>query len=201
LGQSQPAEDARDVLLHRTDGEHERFGDRRVRPPLRHQPEHLQLSRRQALERPPRPATREQLRDDLGVEGGAAPGDAAHRVDEVVDVDDPVLEQIADAAAALGEQLGRVRVLDVLRDDEDRHLRNALAQLERGAQSLVAECRREPDVDDRDVGPLAPRGVDQCVAVGDRVDDVEAVVAQESAQPVAQEREVFGDQDAHGSSA
>ena len=38
-------------------------------------------------------------------------------------------------------------------------------------------------------------------AVGDRIDDLEPVVAEQARQPVAQQREILGDQDAHGSSA
>ena len=75
------------------------------------------------------------------------------------------------------------------------------AQLERGAQALVAERRRQPDVDDRDVGALAQHGVDERVAVVDGGDDLEAVVAQQPRQPVAQQREVLGDHDPHGSTA
>ena len=143
----------------------------------------------------------EELRDDFRVECGAPFRHAANGVDEVLDVEDAILQQVADPAAAGGEQLGRVGVLDVLRDDEDRHLRHGSPQLERGAQALVAEARRQADVDDRDVGLLAARRMDQCVAVGDGVDDREAVVAQQPGEPVAEQREVFGDQDSHGSSA
>ena len=39
------------------------------------------------------------------------------------------------------------------------------------------------------------------VAVADRGDDVEAVVAQQPRQAVAQEREIFGDHDPHGITA
>ena len=67
---------------------------------------------------PSTPPAREQLRDDLRIERGAAGRDAPHGVDEVVDVHDPVLQQVADATAAVGEQLRRVGLLDVLRDDQ-----------------------------------------------------------------------------------
>ena len=79
---------------------------------------------------------------------------APNGVDEVGDVHDPVLEQVADAAAAVGEELGRVGQLDVLGDDEDRGGGPALPELESGAHALVAKRRRQPNVDDRDVGLL-----------------------------------------------
>ena len=43
-------EDARDVLLDRADREHERVGDRRVRPALGHQLQHLELARREDVQ-------------------------------------------------------------------------------------------------------------------------------------------------------
>ena len=56
----------------------------------------------------------EQLRDHLGIQGGAAAGDAAQRVEELVHPPDPVLQQVADRADTVGEQLGGVGSLDVL---------------------------------------------------------------------------------------
>src|ERR1051325_8226186 len=46
-------------------------------------------------------------------EGGPAVGDAARRIEEVVDVEHAVLEQVAEAAA-VGDQLDDVARLDVL---------------------------------------------------------------------------------------
>ena len=66
--------------------------------------EHLALARGELVERAV-VAAAEELRDDLGVERGAAGGDALHRVDELAHVGDAVLEQVADAAAAVGQQL------------------------------------------------------------------------------------------------
>ena len=80
-------------------------------------------------------------------------------------------------------------------------LGHALAHGQRGPQPLVAERRRHPDVDDRDVGTLAEHGVHERVAVPDRRDDLDLVVAQEAGQAVAQQREILGDHGAHGSTA
>src|SRR5204863_363346 len=77
--------------------------------------------------------------------------DAAYGVDELLHVGDAVLEQVADAAAPVGQQLGRERALDVLREDEHRQARHLHARLERRADALVGERRRQPDVDDADV--------------------------------------------------
>ena len=127
--------------------------------------------------------------------------DAPDGVDEVGDVHHAVLQQVADTAVAVGEELGRVGLLDVLRDDEDRRLGDPTTCLDSGPDALVAERRREPDVDDGDVRLLRRDHAEQRVAVLDRGDHVEAVVPQQPRQPVAQEREVLGDHDAHGSSA
>jgi hypothetical protein len=69
----------------------------------------------------------EQLPDDLRVHHGAAPGDPFDRVQELVQRGHPVLEQVADRAVAVGEQLGGVGALDVLGQDQDRRPRLALA--------------------------------------------------------------------------
>ncbi len=172
-------EDARDVLLDRADGEHELLGDAGVRAALGHQPEHLELARRQPLERAACASPREELRDDLGIERRAAVRDAPDGVDEVGDVHHAVLQQVADAAVAVGEQLGRVGLLDVLRDDEDRRLGDAAPGLDGGPDALVAERRRQPDVDDRDVRLLRRDHAEERVAVLDRGDHVEAVVAEQ----------------------
>ena len=59
--------------------------------------------------------------------------------DERADVGDAVLEQVADAALRAGEELGRVGLLDVLAEDDDRPARGCSgAERERGAQALVA---------------------------------------------------------------
>ena len=80
-------------------------------------------------------------------------------------------------------------MLDVLRDDEHPGLGRALAQRQGGAHALVAERRRQPDVDDGDVRPFEQHGGDEGVTVGDGADDVEAVVAEEPGEAVAEERE------------
>ena len=96
---------AGDVLLDRADGEHERLRNAGIRATLRHQGQHLELPRRQI---PEWAAPRHQLRDHLRVECGAAGRDAADGVDERVDVHDPMLEQVANAAVAAPlEELAR----------------------------------------------------------------------------------------------
>ena len=98
-----------------------------------------------------------ELGDDLGIERRAAASDPPQRVHELADVADAVLEQVADAAGPVGEQLRRVLPLDVLAEHEDRRARHAPAGLDRRPQALVALGRRHPHVDDRHVGPVRRR--------------------------------------------
>ena len=101
-------EDARHVLLDRALGDDEPLADRLVRAALGHQLEHLALARGELVERVVAAAPADEQRDDLGVERRAALADAPHGGGELVDVGDAVLEQVADALGALGEQLERV---------------------------------------------------------------------------------------------
>jgi hypothetical protein len=55
-----------------------------------------------------------ELGDDLRVQGGAAGRHPVHRVQEVADVLDPVLEQVAERAGGLRQQVGGVALLHVL---------------------------------------------------------------------------------------
>ncbi len=60
---------------------------------------------------------------------------------------------------------------------------------------------RQADVDDGEVGLLRHDLADQRLAVGDGRHDLDPVVAQQTGEAVAQQREVLGDHYAHGSSA
>ena len=82
-------------------GHEHALGDRLVRAALGHQLEHLALARSQLGQRVVAPAAADELRDDRRIERRAALGDAANRGRELVDVGDPVLEQVADALGAL----------------------------------------------------------------------------------------------------
>src|SRR4051794_7500063 len=66
--QPELAEDARDVLLDRPLGDDELTRDRGVRAALGHVPEHLALTRREAVQRVVRAAAAQQRRDDLRIE-------------------------------------------------------------------------------------------------------------------------------------
>ena len=111
------SEDARDVCLDGAFREPEPAGDASVGAALRNQREHLAFPWSESGQMVGRAEWAEQQRDDLWVECGAALRDAGEGVEELVDVEDPVLEQIAEASRA--DQLDRVLRFDVLREKHD----------------------------------------------------------------------------------
>lgn len=121
----------------------------------------------------------------------------ADGVDELLGVGDPVLEQVADGTVPAGEQFVGVEPLDVLGQHEDGQAGSLAAGVQRGLQALVGEGGWQPDVDHRDVGLLVEERAEQRGAVVHR-DDVEAVLPQRTGQSVAEEKEVFGEDNAHG---
>ena len=74
------------------------------------------------------------------------PGDPVERADELVDVHDPALEQVADPLAA-GQQRHRVLDLDVRREDQDGDVGKLVADRPGRVQPLGGVGGRHPDVD------------------------------------------------------
>src|SRR4051812_3893349 len=95
---AQLLEDAPHMGLDGSFGDDERFGDGGVRETLGHEREYLSFARRQFGYRVVESGRREEPAHDLGVECGPTRGDSLQRVEEVLDVQDAVLEQIAEAA-------------------------------------------------------------------------------------------------------
>jgi len=120
------------VLLDRSRAQHERGRDGRVRSALGHPRQHLALPGGQPLQRAVGPGPREQLRHHLRVERRAAVGHPPHGLQELADVHDAVFQQIADTAAAVGQQLGGIGRLHVLRDDQHTGAGHAATRFERG---------------------------------------------------------------------
>ena len=123
----------------------------------------------------------------------AAVGDPVQRLQEVGDVGHPVLEQVADRARPVGQQVVGVRDLDVLRQHQHRRARAGGADRDRGPQALVGVRRRHPYVDDADVGPVGRGGGDERGPVADRGHDVVAVLGEQPDQPLPQQDRVVGD--------
>ena len=99
-GQAEFAEDVPDAFFDGLLGNHQEPGDRGVGAALGHQREHITFPSGERAEPVGAAAGAQKLRDDLRVEGGAPGGDPAQRVDELLDVGDPVLEQVPDTRGA-----------------------------------------------------------------------------------------------------
>ena len=130
--------------------------------------------RGQPLQRVLSTAADQQLADDLGVERRAARRHAAQGLDELADIRDPVLQQVADAAGVPGDQLDGVGLLDVLGQHQHRDLRPLSTQHQGGPDPLVGPGRRHPDIDDAQVGLVLLDRSDERLAVLDSGDDLEA---------------------------
>ena len=157
--------------------------------------EHLELTRRQVDQWVPVAA--HQLAHDERVEHGAARGHGRERAEEVVEVADPVLEQVADAAVAGREQVVGVGDLDVLREHHQPGLRPGTSYVDRGTQPLVGVAGRHPDVDDADVRALLEGGGDERRPVGHRADHLVAGLGEQQLESLAQQQRVVRDHDPH----
>ena len=146
-------------------------------------------------------ASGEQLRDHLRVEHGAAADDVLEGLEERVDVGHPVLEQVAHAAGAVGEQLVGVGHLDVLGQHEHRRPGHLPAGLDGRPQPLVGVRRRHPDVDHGDVRAVLAHRPDERGTVGHRGHDLGAGLLEEPDQALAEQDRVLGQDYPHGRSA
>jgi hypothetical protein len=81
---------------------------------LGHRREDITFARRQRSQRIAGSVANHQLGHDLGIERRPASSNATQGVHELRDVAHPVLQQVADAAGTIGEELGCVLALDVL---------------------------------------------------------------------------------------
>jgi hypothetical protein len=138
-----------------------------VRAALRHEFEDLALARGEPGEGDVAGVRGEQLGDHLGVYGGVAGRDPPHRLDELVGVDHPVLDQISDRPGAVGQQLPGVQLLDVLGQHEHGQARDLAAGRQGRLQPLVGVGHWKPYVDHGHVGSLARQREAQLGSTGD----------------------------------
>ncbi len=95
----------------------EPFGDTRIGEPLGHEGEDVAFALGQQRKFPAAVSGADHGRDYLGIEGRSAVGYPLGRFDELVDLEDAVLEEIAEAWP--GHEVGGVRGLDVLGEQQD----------------------------------------------------------------------------------
>src|SRR4051794_3224388 len=189
---------AGDMALDRALAQHELLADALVRQPLRHELEHLALARCQLREWIVSGPAPDHARHNFRVEGRPAGRDAANRIDEAAHVSNAVLQQVADAVGAVGEQLHRVVVLGVLREDEHTGVRQLCTDHLRRLETVVLVPRRHPDVDDRYVWLVCAHLAQQVFGIACLADHLDVVLGQEPHDALAQQHSVFGDDYAHG---
>ena len=161
-GQVELHQHAADVPLDGSLGQHQAARDADVGEALGHQREYLALALGQHRQ-PVGGVAADERGHDLRIERRAAARDAHGRLDELADVEHPVLEQVAEAA--LRHQPDRARGLDVLGEHEHADVGVGVADPARGADAFVGVRRWHPHVDDGEVGlvladrPAQPVGV------------------------------------------
>ena len=89
-------------------------------------------------------------------------------------------------------------LLDVGGEHQDAGLRMLVADPQRGAQAVVGVGRRHADVDHRDVRLVRPDLADEVVRVPRLAHDVEAMIAEEPGDSLAQQDRVLRDDYSHG---
>src|SRR4051794_40246760 len=199
-GQIELLEDAAHVLFDGVLGDDELFGDALVRASLGHQREHLALTRRELVEWSGSAAT-DESGDDLGVKRRATRGDTPHRVAELLEIMDAVLEEVAHALGAAADQRQGRLLGHVLRQDEHGGAGHSRAYRQRGAQAVIGVCRRHPYVGYNDVGAMRGGLPHEVVGITGLRDNLEAGLAEQADQAGAEQHLVFADYDAHGSCA
>ena len=195
--QLQLGEDRGDVCLDRLGRHEQAVRDGLVRPPFGHQCEHLALTLGELGQAASGLRLVDKARDDARVHDRAAAGDSTDPVGEVLEVDEPVLEQVPDTARALAEEAERERGLDMVREHEDADVAaHPLAYLGSRPQSLVGEVGRHPDVHDRDVGTRLLDDGEELRGVRRLPDDLEARIREQASGPFPDEEGVVTDHDA-----
>jgi hypothetical protein len=168
---------------------------------LGHQREHIAFPDGERGEPVVAAAGAQKLRNDLWIESGAPGGHPAQRFDELLDVSDPVLEQVPDtrgtATGRRAEQVSRVPGLDVLGEHQHPGLGVVAADGDRGAQALVGVAGRHPHVHHCGVWVVLVHRGQQVVGVAYGGDYLVATVGQDLGQARSHYGRVSGDHDPH----
>jgi hypothetical protein len=123
------------------------------------------------------------------------------RVEELRDVCDPVLEQVADPVRAAGDQFGGVPLLHPLGQHEHADVGPLVPDHQGRAQPLVGEGGRHPDVDDNRVRGIRGHRAQELLAVALGGGHLVPGLGEQPGQSLPQEHGVLGDDYPHGSSA
>src|ERR1035438_2329287 len=128
-------QDAADMLFDGALADKQPMGDSAVRTAFGHEREHLPLSCGEHRERVGPMLLAQQLLNEDGVDHGTAERDPFKSIDKILDLQDPALEQIADAVAA-PEKVDRGLDLNVPREEQDSDLGELAANRARYIDAL-----------------------------------------------------------------
>jgi hypothetical protein len=184
--------------VHGALGDDEPFGDGGVTQSLGHQGQHVAFPGGQPLKALVGAGTYQQLGDNLGIDGRSAIHHPVQRVQELLDPAYPLLEQIAQARAAVREQLGGERLLNVGREHEYGECGMPAPGLDRGADPVVGVRRRHPHIHDGHIGFVFIHSLEEVARVRRGGHHVQGFGAQQQGEALAQQRLVLGDHDPHG---
>src|SRR5229473_1756469 len=104
---------------------------------LSHEAENRPLATRQVFDQVVGPLPAQELGYHEWIDRGPAVAHAAHRIEELIEVREPILEQIADAIRALAQEVESVVTFYILRQHQDTHLRMLASDPFGGHQPLV----------------------------------------------------------------
>jgi hypothetical protein len=145
------AEDVPDVLLDGTFGHPEPVCDRGVGASFCHQLNYLPLPRCEDFERVRPQRSADQVDDELGIENDPSFADSLEGIEQLVDVGDGVLEQVADTGRSRLEELDYLARFDVAREEQDSHAGKAVPDLDGRVDAFLRLCRRHVNIDDRNI--------------------------------------------------
>jgi undecaprenyl-diphosphatase len=192
--QAQLHEDAAHVLFHGSLGHPQHARDPRVGTALRHELEHLAFPGRQRVERVVHAAGRDKFLNQDRVHDRGAADDPLQRLDEVLDVGHPALQQIA-AALTAGEQVHRVLDLDVRRQDQDGDPGELRPDHPGRVQAFGGMAGRHPDVHDHQLGLLLPHQLHELRGVAGLPGHGKARTLEQAREPLAQQDVIVSQRD------
>ena len=196
--QLQLAKDAVDVGFDGLGAEKELLADRRVGAALGHQREDFLLPLGEVCQQVVRSPPGDQLGHNLGVDDRVSRGHRADRVVELVQIRDPVLEQVSDPLARPRQQLHRVLGLHVVREQQHTHCGVGASDLPGGLQSLRRLRWGHADVHDRHLGRRPPHQLEELLCSAGLPGHLEAGDRENVYQSLAKQERVVRHHHAHG---
>jgi hypothetical protein len=193
LVESELVEDIADVFLHSGFGDDAGSGDALVGFALCNEGKDFTLTGGELIEWRVRAASTKHAADDLRVERTSPGGDARDGVSEDLDIANAFLKQVANARSAVADEVDRVMLLIVLREQQDAGSGKATSQFKRGLQAVVAPAGWHLDIDDRDLGMMGERLTEEVAGVAGLRSNVKAGFGKQQRDARSEQNVVFAD--------